>query len=129
MFSIHIFIQYGIICPFAPFPIFIHYDIISHYKYQKHLQTFIIIQFSQHSFDKKKKYQKVIIGFHVCIVGALLSLRAAFDNDYALTRSLLLNMFTRYLRDDKNNALSIFMLNSSIQFFLHFILTQIMRLF
>ena len=69
------------------------------------------------------------MGFHVCMVGALLLFRAAFDYDSTLARSLLLNIFTRYLRDDKNNALSIFMLSGSIQFFLHFILTQIMRLF
>ena len=67
--------------------------------------------------------------FHVCMVGALLLLHAAFDDDSALARSLLLNLFTRYLRNDKNNALSIFMLSGSIQFSLHFILTQIMRLF
>ena len=69
------------------------------------------------------------MGFHVCMVGALLLLRAAFDGDSALAQSLLLNLFTRYLRDDKNNALRIFMLRGSIQFSLHFILTQIMRLF
>ena len=69
------------------------------------------------------------MGFHVCMVGALLLLRVAFDDDFALARSLLLNLFTRYLHDDKNNALSIFMLSGSIQFSLHFILTQIMRLF
>ena len=69
------------------------------------------------------------MGFRVCMVGALLLLRAAFDDDSALARSLLLNLFTQYLRDDKNNALSIFMLSGSIQFSLHFILTQIMRLF
>ena len=69
------------------------------------------------------------MGFHVCMVGALLLLCAAFDDDFALARSLLLNMFTRYLCDDQNNALSIFMLSGSIQFSLHFILTQIMRLF
>ena len=69
------------------------------------------------------------MGFHVCMVGALLLLRAAFDDDSTLARSLLLNLFTRYLRDDKNNALSIFMLSGSIHFSLHFILTQIMRLF
>ena len=67
--------------------------------------------------------------FHVCIFGALLLFRAAFDNDSALAWFLLLNLFTRYLGDDKNNALRIFMLSSSIQFSLHFILTQIMRLF
>ena len=66
------------------------------------------------------------MGFHVCMVGALLLLCVAFDNDSALARSLLLNMFTRYIRDDKNNALSIFMLSGSIQLSLHFILTQIM---
>ena len=64
------------------------------------------------------------MGFHVCMGGALLFLRAAFDNDSTLVRSLLLNLFTRYLRDDKNNALSIFMLSGSIQFSLHFILTN-----
>ena len=69
------------------------------------------------------------MGFHVCMVGALLLLYAAFDYDSALARSLLLNQFTRYLCDDKNNALNIFMLSGSIQFSLHFILTQIMRLF
>ena len=69
------------------------------------------------------------MGFHVCMVGSLLLLCAAFDDDSALTRSLLLNLFTRYLRDDKNNALSIFILSGSIQLSLHFILTQIMRLF
>ena len=71
----------------------------------------------------------MIMGFHACMVGALLLLRAAFDDDSALARSLLLNLFTRYLRDDKSNTLSIFMLNGSIQISLHFILTQIMRLF
>ena len=69
------------------------------------------------------------MGFHVCMVSALLLLRVAFDNDFALARSLLLNLFTRYQCDDKNNVLSIFMLSDSIQFSLHFILTQIMRLF
>ena len=69
------------------------------------------------------------MGFHVCMVRALLLLFAAFDDDSALTQSLLLNLFTQYLRDDKNNALSIFMLSSSIQFSLPFILTQLMRLF
>ena len=68
------------------------------------------------------------MGFHVCMVGALLLLCAVFYDDFALTRSLLLNLFTRYLCDDKNNALSIFMLSGSIQFSLHFILTQIMLL-
>ena len=69
--------------------------------------------------------------FHVCMVGALLYFRAAFDDDPALARSLLLNTFTRYLQDNKNNALRIiiFMLSGSIQFSLHFILTQIMQLF
>ena len=67
--------------------------------------------------------------FHVCMVGALFLLRAAFEDDSVLARSLLLHMFTRYLGDDKNNVLSIFMLSGSIQFSLHFILTQIMRLF
>ena len=69
------------------------------------------------------------MGFHVCIVEALLLLCADFDNDFAITRSFLLNLFTRYLHDDKNNALSIFMLSGSIQLSLHFILTQIMQLF
>ena len=69
------------------------------------------------------------MGFYVCMVGALLLLRGAFDYDSALARSLLLNLSTRYLRDDKNNTLSIFMLSGSIQFSLYFILTQIMRLF
>ena len=54
------------------------------------------------------------MGFHVCMVGALLLLCAAFDDDSILARSLLLNLFTWYLRDDKNNALSIFMLGGSI---------------
>ena len=69
------------------------------------------------------------MGFYVCMVGALLLPRAVFDDVSALARSLLLNPFTRYLRDNKNNALSIFMLSGSIQFSLHFILTQFMRLF
>ena len=69
------------------------------------------------------------MGFHVCMVGALLLLRAAFDDDSVLARSLLLNLFTRYLHDNKNSALSFFMLSDSIQLSLHFILTQIMRLF
>ena len=63
------------------------------------------------------------------MVGASLLLYAAFDDDYALTRSLLLNLFTRYMRDDKNSALNISMLSGYIQFSLHLILTQIMRLF
>ena len=69
------------------------------------------------------------MGYHVCMVGALLLLHVALDHDSALAWSLLLNLFTRYVHDDKNNALSIFMLSGSIQFSLHFILTQIMRLF
>ena len=69
------------------------------------------------------------MGFHVCMVGALLLFCAAFDDDSMLARSLFLNLFTLYMRDDKNNTLSIFMLSGSIQFSLHFILTQIMRLF
>ena len=63
------------------------------------------------------------------MVGALLLTYVAFDDDSALTRSLLLSRFTRYLGDDKNNVLSIFMLSGSIQFSLHFILTHIMQLF
>ena len=63
------------------------------------------------------------------MVGALLLLRADFDDDSELARSLLLNLFTWFLCDDKNNVLSIFMLSGSIQFSLHFILTQIMQLF
>ena len=54
------------------------------------------------------------MGFHVCMVGALLLLCAAFDDDSVLTWSLLLNLLTRYLRDDKNNELNIFMLSGSI---------------
>ena len=69
------------------------------------------------------------MGFHVCMVGVVLLLRVAFDNDSAVARSLPLNLFIRYLRDDKNNVLSIFMLSGPIQFSLHFILTQIIRLF
>ena len=59
------------------------------------------------------------MGFHVCMVRALLLLCATFDDDYALARSLLLNLFTWYLRDDKKNVLSIFMLSGSVQFSLH----------
>ena len=69
------------------------------------------------------------MGFLVCMVGALLLLRAAFDDDSALARSLLLNLFIWYLCGDKKNTLIIFMLNGSIQFSFHLILTQIMRLF
>ena len=69
------------------------------------------------------------MGFHVCMVGALLLLRVDFDNDSTLARSLRLNLFTQYLHDDKNSKLSIFILSGSIQFSLHFILTQIMRIF
>ena len=54
------------------------------------------------------------------MVGALLLLSAAFNDDSTLARSLLLNLFTRYLRDDKNNVLSIFMLSGSIQLSFHF---------
>ena len=91
------------------------------------MQTFIRVQF--HNIVLIQKYQKAIIRFHVCMVGALLLLNAAFDDDLALARSFLLNMFTQYLRNDKNNALSIFLFIGSIQFSLHFILTKIMRLF
>ena len=63
------------------------------------------------------------------MVGALLLLRATCDDDFMLAQSFLLNLFTRYLDDDKNNALSIFMLSGSIQLSLHFILTQIIRFF
>ena len=69
------------------------------------------------------------MGFHVCMVGALLLLYVAFDDDSVLAQSFLLNLFTWYLRDDKNNALNIFMLSGFTQFSLHFILTQIMQLF
>ena len=69
------------------------------------------------------------MGFHVWMVGALLLVCTAFDDDSTLIRSLLLNLLNQYLRDDKNNPLSIFMLSGSIQFSLHFIVTQIMRLF
>ena len=69
------------------------------------------------------------MGFHVCMVGTLLLLYAAFDDDSVLARSLLLNLFIWYLCDDNNNALSIFMLSGSIQLSLYFILTQIVRLF
>ena len=41
------------------------------------------------------------MGFHVCMFGALLLLSAAFDDDSVLARSFLLNLFTRYMRDDK----------------------------
>ena len=61
------------------------------------------------------------MGFHICMVGALLLLRATFDDDPALVRSMFLNLFTWYLRDNKNNTLSIFMLSGSIQFSFHFI--------
>ena len=54
------------------------------------------------------------MGFHVCMVKALILLFADFVDDSALARSFLLNLFTRYLRDDKNNALRIFMLSGSI---------------
>ena len=64
------------------------------------------------------------MGLNVCMVGALLLLCTAFDDDSALTWSLLLNLFTRYLRDDKNNALNIFMLSGFIKFSFHFILTN-----
>ena len=67
--------------------------------------------------------------YNVCMVGALLLLCTAFNDDSNLAWSLLLNLFTRYIRDDKNNGLNIFLLSGSIQFSLHFILKQIMRLF
>ena len=54
------------------------------------------------------------MGFYVCMVGALLLLHTAFDDDSGLARSLLLNLFNRYLRNDKNNVLSIFLLSGSI---------------
>ena len=54
------------------------------------------------------------MGFHVCMVEALLLLRMAFDNDSALALYLLLNLFTQYLRNDTNNALSIFKLSGSL---------------
>ena len=60
------------------------------------------------------------MGFHVCMVEALLLLSAAFDNDSALEQSLLLNLFTQYLCDDKTNTLSIFMLSGSIPLFISF---------
>ena len=63
------------------------------------------------------------MGFHVCMVEALLLLRVAFDDDSALARFLLLNLFTQYPRDDKSNALNIFMFSGSIQLSLLFILT------
>ena len=54
------------------------------------------------------------MGFHVCMVGALLLLRVAFDDDSALAQSFLLSLFPRYMCNDKNNALSIFLLSGSI---------------
>ena len=65
------------------------------------------------------------MGFHVCMVGALLLLRVALDDDFVLAWSLHLNQLTRYLRDDKNNTLNIFMLSGFIKFSVHFVLTQI----
>ena len=112
--------------PFASFLIFIYYDIISVINIKniyKHLS-----KFNFHNIVLIQKVSKKIMRFHVCMVRALLLLRAAFYNDSALARSLLLNLFTRYMHDDKNNMLSIFMF-SSIQLSLHFILTKIMRLF
>ena len=64
------------------------------------------------------------MGFHVCMVGALLLRCETFDDDSALAWSLLLNLFTRYLRNDKNNALSIFMLSGSIKFSLFYFNTN-----
>ena len=109
MFSIHISIQYG-----APFPTFIHYGIISHFKYKniyKHLSEF---NFHNIVLIQKISKKKTIMGFHVCMVGPLLLLRVDFDDDSVLAKSLLLNLFTWYLCDDKNNVLSIFMLSGSI---------------
>ena len=63
--------------------------------------------------------------FHVCMVGALLLLRVALDDDFVLAWSLHLNQLNRYLRDDKNNTLNIFMLSGFIKFSIHFVLTQI----
>ena len=57
------------------------------------------------------------MGFHVCMIGALLLLHAAFDDDFALAQSLLLNLFTQYLRDDKNNALCLVVLYNSLFIF------------
>ena len=48
------------------------------------------------------------MGFHVYLVGALLLLRAALDDDSVLAWSLHLNQLTQYLHDDKNNMLSIY---------------------
>ena len=84
---------------------------------------------SEFNFNNIVLIQKVIMGFHVCMVGVLLLLRVTFDDDSALVRYLLLNLFTRNLHDNKNNALNIFILSGSIQLSLHFNLTQIMRLF
>ena len=56
----------------------------------------------------------MIMGFHVCMVRALLLLCAAFDDDSAFARSLFFNLFTQYLRNDKNNMPGIVMLSGSI---------------
>ena len=128
MFSIHIFIQYGIICPFAQFPTFIHYKIISCSKYQKYLQTFIRVQFSQHSFNTKN-IKKRSWGFMYTWSKLYFYSVRLLTMTLRLHGLLLLNLFTRYLRDDKNNVLSIFMLSGSVQFSLHLILAQIMQLF
>ena len=43
-----------------------------------------------------------------------------FDDDFDSLRSTSSYLFSQYLRDDKNNALSIFMLSGSIYFSLQF---------
>ena len=45
---------------------------------------------------------------------AVLNPSCDFDDDYDSLRSTSLYLFSRYLRDDKNNALNIFMLSGSI---------------
>ena len=65
-------------------------------------------------------YKKSQINFMYACDGALLILRVTFDDDNNSLRSTSLYLFTQYLRDDKSNALSIFMLSGSIQFSLPF---------
>ena len=66
-------------------------------------------------------YTKKVNSISCICVRSFTSPPNGFDVGSVLVRSSLLYLFTRYLRVDKNNTLSIFMLSGSIQFYSLFI--------
>ena len=76
--------------------------------------------------DSEFNFQKIIYTKRVNSISCMCarsftSPLNGFDVGSVLVRTSLLYLFTRYLRVDKNNTLSIFMLSGSIQFYSLFI--------